>query len=144
MSAHSLLSRLDGVIGKGPRWRAICPAHESTHGSRSLAIYEPEPDRLLLRCHAGCDVGAVVGAVGLGLADLFPPRERDPSNPARSIRKPWRAADVVSALRGELHIAGVILADVAGGREIGEADRERARDAVERVGAFLDELENAH
>lgn len=144
MSADKLLSRLDGVQGKGPRWRAICPAHESKHGTRSLSIYEPEPGRVLLHCFAGCDVGAVAGSLGLSLSDLFPPRERDPSQPARSIRKPWRASDVVSALRGELYIAGVILSDVVSGAEIDEAELERARVAIEHIGAFLDELEHAH
>lgn len=142
MSVESLLSKLDGVQGHGPRWRAICPAHESRHGTRSLSIYEPEPGRILLRCHAGCDVASIVGAVRLDLADLFPPRVDDDKR-APHIRKPWRARDVVAALKHELGVAWIVLADVASGRELGEADRERAGVARERIAALMLELEHA-
>ena len=31
---------------------------------------------MLVRCHAGCDVTAVIKAVGLELKDLFPPKNK--------------------------------------------------------------------
>jgi hypothetical protein len=142
MTAEALISKLDGVQGRGPRWRAICPAHASKHKTRSLSLLEEADGRLLLHCHAGCDVGAIVGALGLDLADLFPPRGDDDKRPPR-VRKPWRAADVIAALRGELLVAWVILGDVAAGKAIPEADRLRAAEAVQRIGHFMDELEHA-
>ena len=74
MNADALISKLEGVQGNGPRWRAICPAHESKHRTRTLAVYEAEDGRVLVKCHAGCDVQSIVGAVGLDLSDLFPPK----------------------------------------------------------------------
>ena len=102
MSADALLSRLKGVQGKGPRWRAICPAHDSKHQSRTLAVYEADDGRVLVKCHAGCDVQSIVGAVGMDLSDLFPQRQDEPSRPP--LRKPWAARDVVAALRQETMI----------------------------------------
>lgn len=143
MRAADLIGRLHGVQGKGPRWRAVCPAHQSKHGTKSLSIYEPEPEHLLLHCHAGCDVESIVGALGLDLADLFPPRGDDHGGPKPAIRKPWRASDVLAALRHELHVAWVVLADVKAGAPINEDDKLRADVAMRRIGALIDELANA-
>jgi hypothetical protein len=51
-------------------WMVTCPAH----GDRtpSLHVTEGRDGRILLHCHAGCDVDAVVAADGLGPADLYP------------------------------------------------------------------------
>ncbi|WP_233867205.1 DNA primase [Paraburkholderia adhaesiva] len=72
----TLLVRLEGVREVAPgRWRARCPAHD---GHRpALAITECDDRRVLLHCFAGCGVDAVAAALGLDLADLFPPREPD-------------------------------------------------------------------
>ena len=53
--------------GKG--WAARCPAHEDK--SPSLSLSEGAEGRALLRCHAGCGVGAVLKALGLESGDLF-------------------------------------------------------------------------
>ena len=140
MPANSILTRLDGVQGKGPRWRAICPGHQSEHRTRSLSLFETDDGRLLLHCHAGCDVGQIVGALGLELSDLFPPGAEDGQH--RPMRKPWRVRDVVAALKGELHLAWVILIDVKSGAPLSDPDRQRAGVAAERIVALLDELEH--
>ena len=141
MSADALIARLEGVQGKGPRWRAICPAHPSKHGTRSLSIFEPEDGRTLVHCHAGCDVDAVVAALGLDIDELFPPKTSGDFQ--RGLRKPWRVRDVIAALKGELAVALVILSDVGAGKPLGDADRERAGAALERITLFLSELEDA-
>ena len=56
--------------------RATCPTHLDRRPSLSVTR---RPDRVLVRCFAGCRTSAVVSALGLLLADLFcgpPPRER--------------------------------------------------------------------
>jgi hypothetical protein len=63
-------SRLEaaGLKGSGSTWQ--CPAHED--GKPSLSVSEGPDGRVLLRCHAGCDVTAITQALGLELRDLFP------------------------------------------------------------------------
>lgn len=51
----------------GGMW--TCPAHEDRHPSLSLG--EGEDGRGLVHCFAGCATADVLGALGLGLADLF-------------------------------------------------------------------------
>lgn len=51
-----------------------CPAHEDRKAS--LAVKESEDGTVLLTCHANCDSKSVVEALGLTMADLFPPRQR--------------------------------------------------------------------
>lgn len=65
-----LLSRLDKVQGRGTKFQARCPAHEDR--SPSLSIKEATDGRVLIHCHAGCEVADIVESVGLTLGDLFP------------------------------------------------------------------------
>ena len=71
-----ILSCLKGVrnIGDG-RWIAKCPAHEDR--SPSLSIRQSE-DRALVYCHAGCELEAIVTALGLSVADLFDESRSEP------------------------------------------------------------------
>ena len=68
----TVLGHLDGVRGGGGGHTARCPAHDDRHSSLSVA--EGDDGRVLLRCFAGCTAEAIVGALGLTLADLFPAR----------------------------------------------------------------------
>lgn len=66
-----LLSRLQRVRQTAPnRWVMACPAHEDR--SPPLSIKEAPDGSVLIRCSAGCDTQAVLDAVGLTFADLFP------------------------------------------------------------------------
>ena len=53
----------------GPGWKARCPAHDDR--TPSLSIAAGKDGRVLLRCWAGCETLAVLGALGLSWADLF-------------------------------------------------------------------------
>lgn len=64
-----VLSRLERVRRCGDGWEARCPAHEDR--SPSLSIGVGSEDRVLLTCQAGCDLDAVVSAMGLTKAQLF-------------------------------------------------------------------------
>jgi putative DNA primase/helicase len=66
----AVLLALKNVRGRGGAWTARCPAHEDR--SPSLSIKEGHGGRVLLRCHAGCTTEAIVAALGLTMADLFP------------------------------------------------------------------------
>lgn len=68
----TVLQRLTGVQRRADGWMAKCPSHDDRQ--QSLAIAEGTDGRALLTCHAGCDVRAIVAAVGLTMQDLFPPK----------------------------------------------------------------------
>jgi hypothetical protein len=59
-------------------WSARCPAHDDQVAS--LSVTEAADGKVLLHCHAGCDTGAVVEALALPWAALFPDRS-DRSEP---------------------------------------------------------------
>jgi len=76
MKIDDLLARLRDVRRSGAGWTARCPAHDDRRAS--LTIAEGDDGRVLLHCHAGCDTKAIVAALGLGLADLFPAKPAAP------------------------------------------------------------------
>lgn len=55
--------------GGSGQWSACCPAHDDQHGS--LSISTGQDGRILLKCHAGCSVENIAGALGLTVKDLF-------------------------------------------------------------------------
>lgn len=66
-----VLCRLNGVKQVGPsQWSALCPSHPDR--SPSLRVGEGDDGRALVKCEAGCETPAVLLAVDLGMADLFP------------------------------------------------------------------------
>lgn len=76
MTAVEFISLLDSR-GLSPRksgtgWTARCCGHEDKNAS--LSVSAGADGRVLLKCHAGCTAENIVGALGLKLADLFPPR----------------------------------------------------------------------
>lgn len=136
MSAATLLDRLDRVreTGRG-RWLARCPAHRDR--APSLSIRELDDGRVLVHCFAGCSSNDVLDALGLEWDSLFPERLND-RLPRE--RKPYSVRDLVAALRYELTLAVVVLADVQAGKP---TDGERAGEAASRILDFLAELDHA-
>lgn len=73
-----VLHRLEAHNGQpakrsGDGYTTRCPAHEDTHAS--LSVTEADDGRVLIYCHAGCTVQAIMQALGLPMSDLFPRRE---------------------------------------------------------------------
>ncbi len=91
MRVSEFLARLEAVRHTGRGWTARCPAHDDQHPS--LSVTEREC-RILLKCWAGCDVREIVGALGLGMQDLFADAGTRPHRPARPTksapRLDWR------------------------------------------------------
>lgn len=130
MSTEFFLSRLDRVNPTGPgRWQARCPAHDDK--GPSLSIRELDDGRTLVHCFAGCEVEAVVAAVGMSLEDLFPPRELGHS--AKRERRPFPAADILRAVAFEALVVATAGAALLAGNPFGEADRARLMLAVGRL-----------
>ena len=63
MTLNEFCGKLTGVRRNGPGWMGRCPAHA-----------EATDRRILLKCFAGCETGAVLARPGLTERDLFPDR----------------------------------------------------------------------
>jgi hypothetical protein len=123
-----VLRTATGVRRSGPgRWSAICPAHPDLRPS--LSIRELDDGRVLLHCHAGCAIDAVVASVGLQLQDLYPDRPgRSPGIGMPRERRPWSASDLLRLAAFESTVVLVAAADLLAGRP---ADRERLLQAAQ-------------
>ena len=87
MSAVDTVLSALRAAGKRPRkagegWSSCCPAHDDR--SPSLSISTGADGRALVKCHAGCTVEAVCGALGLKQSDLFEKSERMQLAPPRA------------------------------------------------------------
>lgn len=128
----AILSLLDKVKATGSgKWIACCPAHEDK--SPSLAIKEAEDGRVLLHCFGGCDVLAVMAAIGMDVKDLFPKRE----NHLKPIRQPFSAADALRCISRESLLIAIVAADLKHGLDISDEDLERVWKASDRIRAAL-------
>lgn len=130
-----LLGRLEGVRKCGRGHIAKCPAHKDR--SASLSVCEGSDGRVLVKCFAGCDVLAIVHAIGLEVADLFPERIADRSPEGRAAMREahrqsgWTAA--LGVLARESAIVAILARDVAGGRTPSADDMARLVLAIERI-----------
>jgi len=71
MKADLIIERLEHVRATGKnRWIARCPAHKDL--SPSLVITQPDNERVLIHCHAGCSTGDILDSVGLDWGALMP------------------------------------------------------------------------
>ena len=57
----SILSRLKNVRRVKDGWTACCPAHDDRRASLSISV--GDDGRVLLHCHAGCNVENVASRV---------------------------------------------------------------------------------
>ena len=69
MNITDFLSLLDGVKGSGNQYSAICPAHDDH--SPSLSVSTGKDGKILLQCHAGCEVRDILACMDLQESDLF-------------------------------------------------------------------------
>lgn len=144
VSADKLLSRLDAVhqVGHG-RWRARCPAHDGKNRD-VLSVGETSDGTVLLKCFHGCSAAEVVAAVGLELADLFPPSEWQQTGThqarPRRPRVDWPAAIV--ACERDLLLVKIALTRIAKGERVADADAVACQAAASRVYAMIQEARN--
>ncbi len=130
----ALLSRLEKVRGGNGRWTACCPAHEDR--SPSLAIRDAD-GKVLLHCFGGCSVEQIASAVGLNLADLFPPEVRS-YEPQRPVRPRFFAGDLLKVVSVEATIVAVAAHDMARGRALPQQTLDRLLLAQQRIASALE------
>lgn len=102
MHLEEVLSRIGNIrpCGEGG-FTGKCPAHPDRRNS--LSIREGNDGRVLLKCHAGCSVERIAGAMGLGLSDLFPARTTGkPGEHERRITARYPYRDATGNLRFEV------------------------------------------
>ena len=129
-----LLARLDNVKPRGEgRWIACCPAHPDRHPS--LSIRYTSDGVILLKCWCGCTADEITAAVGLDLADLFPPDTSEGSPLPKHRRIPH--ADILLGLRHELLIVAAA-ADILLHRPLTADERARLKLASRRIHAGID------
>lgn len=69
---------------QGNGWKGHCPAHKDR--SPSLSISQAADTRILLNCHANCDIDSICAALNLKTSDLFPPKQ--PKQQSQTQAKP--------------------------------------------------------
>jgi len=132
---EELLSKLRKVKGRNGSFTACCPAHQDD--SPSLAIREANDGRVLLHCFGGCSVHDVLGAVGMDITDLFPDKSEH-HHP--KIKPRFFASDLLRIIERESLIVSIVANDIAQGKDIPDADRERCLVARERIREALDHV----
>jgi len=69
MQINEIIPRFSGVKPNGKNsYQAKCPCHDDK--TASLTISE-QNNKILMYCHAGCDVQSICAAVGISQSDLF-------------------------------------------------------------------------
>jgi hypothetical protein len=126
-----VLKGLPGVRQRQPgQWSARCPAHNDQ--GPSLSVRETSDKAVLLHCFAGCTVHDITAALGLNMADLFPPRDSRPGEPRLTPRL-LTAGQALELLRMEAMLTVVAASNLSRGITLTEQDRARLLTAVGRI-----------
>lgn len=107
------------------RWLAACPGPLHKRGDRnmSLSIGETADGAALVHCFAGCGTADILAALGLDMADLFPPRVGEPGYHGGRPKVPpipWR--DVFDAIALDLTTCSLAFTDLARGKAFSPED----------------------
>lgn len=123
MSTDTLLARLEFVRKRGAdQWSARCPAHDDK--GPSLSVRALPDGRTLLHCFAGCGADEVLGAVGLEMTELFPPKAAAGAGTApQPLRLPTNQA--IEILERETMLVALIGGDMVHKKTINEIDHHR-------------------
>jgi hypothetical protein len=136
-----ILSGLAKHRQTGPgRWLGSCPGPLHRRGDRnmSLSIGENAEGAALIHCFAGCEPAAILAALGLQLADLFPPKLAEPGyhgGKPKAPPIPWR--DVFTALETDLTACCLAFVDLAAGKPFSPADAAYIATRAEDMAAQL-------
>lgn len=129
MNVSELLPLLEGVRASGDGWVAKCPAHQDRVAS--LSVGAGSDGRILLHCFAECGPYAITQALGLELADLFPPR-LDTYAPA--IRPPrHNPADILRVVHFEALVMVAAAHVMLQGQALSETDFRRLQEAELKI-----------
>src|SRR3990172_3883306 len=135
----TLLARLEAVrqttTGK---WLARCPAHEDHDPSLSIRL--TDDGVVLLHCFAGCEVSAILGAVGLTPTDLFPPKIPTGTPVSAWQRPSLTASDLATLLREPLTTVFLFSCDRERFALAHTGDHRALQDAIAAIHQLLDAI----
>lgn len=135
MDIDGILASLDKARATGrDQWRARCPSCGDKNQTK-LSIKDAGGGVTLMHCFAGCSVDEIVGAIGLKLEDLMPPKV-DHGKPIKNVFR----REAVGQLKGDLNVVWVYLNDIARGNPLTEADRKKAGEYARRVANLIQEM----
>jgi hypothetical protein len=131
--AERFVQRLSKVKGRNGSWTACCPAHEDK--SPSLSVREADDGRVLVHCFGGCDVHAVLGAVGMDMTDLFPERDErlDQNQVTKPLKPAFYASDLLRIASFECLVVMIAAYDMRRGKKLSEEDMARLETAQQRI-----------
>lgn len=133
----NVLSRVEKARQRQPgQWSARCPAHADK--GPSLSVRETPDGSVLLHCFAGCEVGEIVGAMGLELHDLFPPRDR-PTNAPKKIANLLTTGQALELLASEALFVAVAIGNYFHGVTLTQVDIDRLTTAAGRITLLRDQ-----
>lgn len=141
MSAETIISALHAYkahpIGRD-RWRAVCPVC-GERNPNTLSVGVNAEGAALLKCwKLGCDVESICAALGLDVADLFPPRESHGAPLQR--RRLLSATQALELLNDEAQLIALCGSNIAHGVELSDDDRDRCLIAAGRIAYLRDEV----
>lgn len=133
MNAHldGILSRLKKVRGRAGSWIACCPAHDDRNPS--MTIRETPDGVVLMRCHTGCSIEEIAGALGVDMSDLFPPKPEPWKPAAKPLKARFLASDLLKAIHFETTIVALAAHEMAQGRALDAESMKRLHLAQERI-----------
>jgi hypothetical protein len=114
------------------RFEGQCPSHDDAVAS--LSACEAEDGKVLVRCHAGCDTAAVLIALGLRMADLFPAAHSKDAAPPVAGTGMKRSGKSYATRKRALKVLDRIMAAKVQGERAG---RWVYRDAAGRIVALI-------
>ena len=87
MNIDEILNKLQKVkVTSNRKWMACCPAHPDKTPSLSISVGDDE--RILLHCHAGCDIESILDELQLEMKDLYPTPSKVFKSPKNIHTKP--------------------------------------------------------
>lgn len=141
MSLQTLLDALSvyKLRSTGPdRYRAVCPVC-GERSPNTLSVGVTADGAVLLKCFKlGCGVESICTALGLEIADLFPPLERQTA----PMRRPRlvSAQQALALLDDEARLVAVAAANVAHGTTLSPEECNRVLKAAGRIAVLRDEV----
>ena len=132
-----VLSRLGGSKPTTrDRWRSSCPACGGNKSALSVGI--GNDDAVLIQCFKGCDVDAVVAAMGLQVHDLFPTKLT--GSPALRRRGMLTAGQALDVIARECLLTWTAALNLANGHALTAMDLEQLMIASRRIQALALEV----
>jgi hypothetical protein len=148
-NTDAVLARLSGVRSTGNgKWLACCSSHDDR--SPSLSIKLGNNGGILLYCFAGCSVDAILAAIGLTMADLFPdpparPQYHDIDGydryAARKAIPRFSRYEMFPKLVFESTILAVTIGDLLNGHSLDDAALIRVQQAIDTITAVRIEVD---